>query len=69
VCNKAVVELARRLGLKSYKIVRGDPADLYVVGTPWTNADDEAYLVGDVMCAVIEKITPLLQLEEGRDAR
>lgn len=61
VDNVKVVDIARSLNLQSYKIISGDPADLYVIATPWEGGSDEAYLVGDIMCAVVERLWPLLE--------
>jgi len=66
--NLKVVEIARALGLKSYKIIAGDPADMYVIPYEWGSGSDEAYCIGDVMCAVIERLAPLIgEMEEVAD--
>ena len=62
--NPIVVEIARSLGVEPHKIMAGGGAELFVIDHPWTNFSDEAYLIADVMCAVIERLAPMLATKD-----
>ncbi len=63
--NPKVVALAKALGVRPCEIYAGGPVDdVYVIPHKWCNSSSEAYSLGETMCAVIEKLAPLLTEEE-----
>lgn len=64
IVNAKICAVAKACGLEPTTIRAGDDADVYVVPHEWKSYSSEAYRLGDVLCAVIEKLAPLLGVED-----